>query len=72
MAVATMASLSMLPTTTTTILALITLAVPRTRIRRWDGGRTMTRKMAAATDEAVTPISTVRKRWDTTTPSAWR
>jgi hypothetical protein len=27
--------------------------------------------MAAATDEAVMPVSTVEKRWDTTTPLAW-
>jgi hypothetical protein len=30
------------------------------------------RKMAAATDEAVMPISTAGKRWDTMTPFAWR
>jgi hypothetical protein len=35
-------------------------------------GTTAPRKMAAATDEAETPISTAGKRWDTTTPLAWR
>jgi hypothetical protein len=35
-------------------------------------GTTAPRKTAAATYEAVTPISTAGKRWDTTTPSAWR
>jgi hypothetical protein len=30
------------------------------------------RKMAAATDKAVTPISTARKRWDIVTSLAWR
>ncbi len=29
------------------------------------------RMMAAATDEAVPPISMAGKRWDTMTPSAW-
>jgi hypothetical protein len=35
-------------------------------------GTTVPRKTAAVTDEAVTPISTAGKRWDTTTPSMWR
>jgi hypothetical protein len=35
-------------------------------------GTTVPRKTAMATDEAVTPISTARKRWDTMTPSALR
>jgi hypothetical protein len=29
------------------------------------------RTVAAVTDEAVAPITAARKRWDTTTPSAW-
>jgi hypothetical protein len=29
------------------------------------------RSMAAATDEAITPISAAMKRWNTTTPLAW-
>ncbi len=35
-------------------------------------GMTAPRKTAAATDEAVTPISMAGKRWDTTTLLAWR
>jgi hypothetical protein len=35
-------------------------------------GMTAPRKTAAATGEAVTPISMAGKRWDTTTPLAWR
>jgi hypothetical protein len=35
-------------------------------------GTTAPRKTAVATDKAVTLISTIGKRWDTTTPSAWR
>ncbi len=94
MAATTMVSLPTPFTTTTTILALITLAFPQTRIGWRGGGRagtrvvatiavvgaifvsthgtTAPRKMAAVTDEAVTPISTAGKRWDTTTPLAWR
>jgi hypothetical protein len=35
-------------------------------------GTTALRTMAMATDKAITSISGARKRWDTTTPSAWR
>jgi hypothetical protein len=35
-------------------------------------GTTAPRKTAAVTDKAVMPISTAGKRWDTTTPMAWR
>ncbi len=34
-------------------------------------GTTAPRTTTAATDKAITPISTVRKRWDTTTLLVW-
>jgi hypothetical protein len=34
-------------------------------------GMTAPRIMAMATDKAVTPIPTARKRWDTMSPLAW-
>jgi hypothetical protein len=35
-------------------------------------GTAAPKKMAVVTDKAITPISTAGKRWDTTTPLAWR
>jgi hypothetical protein len=35
-------------------------------------GMMVPRKMAAATDKAITPIYTAGKRWDISTPLVWR